>query len=220
MTEKPTAYSMSRSEFLQRLTHRYRSKEMSGPLHPLIIDAAKPFVLFPDSYSQSDVDELGLALSRARPAPPGAAPPTPEPFEIMLHCPMCRGKHVDVEEFATKPHHTHSCQNLVNGRPCGHTWRPAKEPTVGIEYIEGFLNAPPDPLEACRAGELERVKLERDAHRKAAEALWSMLDEISTMGDALKPPRTHYFHVVESIARRRYEVLHTDGYDLELPPKP
>lgn len=62
-----------------------------------------------------------------------------EPVRILLHCPLCRAKHIDVGEFATKVHHTHACQG------CGHVWRPAVEATVGVEFLPGFKNeAPPD----------------------------------------------------------------------------
>ena len=59
-----------------------------------------------------------------------------KPLEILLSCPVCYVRHVDVGEFATKPHHTHACQG------CGHVWRPAKEPTVGVQYLSGYKNAP------------------------------------------------------------------------------
>lgn len=39
-------------------------------------------------------------------------------------------------EFATKPHHTHSCQF------CGLTWRPAVVCTVGVRFLPGFRNEP------------------------------------------------------------------------------
>ncbi len=42
--------------------------------------------------------------------------------------------HVDLGEFATKPHHTHACQR------CGHVWRPAIVPTVGVQFLPGFKN--------------------------------------------------------------------------------
>jgi hypothetical protein len=61
------------------------------------------------------------------------------PIPMRLHCParlddgtMCGALHVDRGEFATKPHHTHSCQK------CGHTWRPAVVPTVGVQFLPGF----------------------------------------------------------------------------------
>ena len=59
-----------------------------------------------------------------------------EPLPILLWCPECRARHIDEGEFATKLHHTHSCQN------CGMTWRPAIIPTVGVQFLPGFKNQP------------------------------------------------------------------------------
>jgi len=56
------------------------------------------------------------------------------PVPMILHCPGCGARHIDVSEFATKIHHTHSCQT------CGLTWRPAVGPTVGVLYLPGFKN--------------------------------------------------------------------------------
>lgn len=53
---------------------------------------------------------------------------------MILHCPMCNARHLDVGEFATKLHHTHACQS------CGHCWRPAVVPTVGVQFLSGFKN--------------------------------------------------------------------------------
>lgn len=58
----------------------------------------------------------------------------PAPIPMFLTCPMCNTRHVDVGEFATKPHHTHACQC------CGLPWRPAIGPTVGVQYLPGFKN--------------------------------------------------------------------------------
>jgi hypothetical protein len=58
-----------------------------------------------------------------------------EPIPMLIWCPMCCARHIDEGEFATKPHHTHSCQS------CGLTWRPAIVPTVGVQYLPGFKNA-------------------------------------------------------------------------------
>lgn len=70
------------------------------------------------------------------------------PMPLRIHCPglvpygkpgqmvMCGALHVDEGEFETKRHHTHSCQ------ACGHTWRPAVEPTVGVRFLPGFQNTP------------------------------------------------------------------------------
>jgi hypothetical protein len=58
---------------------------------------------------------------------------------MRLPCEGCGELHVDEGEFATRPHHTHSCQH------CGLTWRPAIIPTVGVRFLPGFKNAaPPD----------------------------------------------------------------------------
>lgn len=53
---------------------------------------------------------------------------------MLLWCPICRGRHIDRGEFATKPHHTHACQE------CGHVWRPAIVATRGVQFLPGFKN--------------------------------------------------------------------------------
>lgn len=55
---------------------------------------------------------------------------------MILWCPSCHMRHVDKGEFATKPHHTHACQN------CGMVWRPAIVHTVGVTFLPGFKDAP------------------------------------------------------------------------------
>lgn len=57
-----------------------------------------------------------------------------EPIPLRLTCPECGELHIDEGEFATKPHHTHSCQK------CGLTWRPAVVHTVGVRFLPGFKN--------------------------------------------------------------------------------
>jgi len=54
--------------------------------------------------------------------------------EMLLWCPQCGERHIDEGEFATKVHHTHACQH------CGHVWRPAVAPTVGVRFLPGFKN--------------------------------------------------------------------------------
>lgn len=61
----------------------------------------------------------------------------PQPIQMLLWCPECRGRHVDVGDFATKVHHTHACQH------CGHVWRPAIVPTCGVQFLPGFRNLTP-----------------------------------------------------------------------------
>lgn len=55
-------------------------------------------------------------------------------LKILLWCPQCGKRHVDEGEFATKEHHTHACQY------CGMCWRPAIEPTCGVQFLPGFKN--------------------------------------------------------------------------------
>ncbi len=57
-----------------------------------------------------------------------------DPIPMLLTCPSCGKRHIDVGEFATKPHHTHACQH------CGMCWRPAIVPTVGVQFLPGFKN--------------------------------------------------------------------------------
>lgn len=66
--------------------------------------------------------------------PSPETPLPPEPLPIHLWCPECGTRHIDVGEFATKVHHTHACQG------CGHVWRPAIFPTVGVQFLPGFKN--------------------------------------------------------------------------------
>ena len=56
------------------------------------------------------------------------------PIPIRLNCPACGEIHIDEGEFATKPHHTHACQE------CGAVWRPAVVCTVGVKFLPGFKN--------------------------------------------------------------------------------
>ena len=54
------------------------------------------------------------------------------PVPMLLWCPMCCERHVDKGRFETHPHYTHACQS------CGHVWRPAIVPTVGVQFLPGF----------------------------------------------------------------------------------
>lgn len=65
------------------------------------------------------------------------------PVPMLLNCPgilengnVCGARHIDRGEFATRVHHTHACQR------CGHVWRPAVVPTVGVEFLPGYKNEP------------------------------------------------------------------------------
>lgn len=74
-----------------------------------------------------------------------ASPPAPE--RRPLNCPECGKPHVDRDEWATKPHHTHLCEH------CGHEWR--VEPyAFGIEPVPV-----PAASDRERAGAFLKTKL-------------------------------------------------------------
>jgi rubredoxin len=68
-----------------------------------------------------------------------------EPIPMLLWCPCCGARHIDRAEFATKVHHTHACQE------CGHVWRPAIVPTLGVQFLPGFRNEDPEPADPVGA---------------------------------------------------------------------
>lgn len=53
---------------------------------------------------------------------------------MILTCPSCCARHIDEQEFADVPHHTHACQE------CGMVWRPAKVNTHGVQFLPGYKN--------------------------------------------------------------------------------
>lgn len=53
---------------------------------------------------------------------------------MILFCPNGH-RHIDEQEFAEVPHHTHACQD------CGIVWRPAKVNTHGVRFLPGYKNA-------------------------------------------------------------------------------
>lgn len=53
---------------------------------------------------------------------------------MRLVCEACGRLHIDEGEWATRPHHTHTCQY----EDCGLTWRPAIVHTVGVRFLPGF----------------------------------------------------------------------------------
>jgi hypothetical protein len=64
----------------------------------------------------------------------GIEEPETKPVPMIMHCPDCHQRHIDEGVWATKAHHTHSCQS------CGVTWRPAVVDTVGVQFLPGFKN--------------------------------------------------------------------------------
>jgi transposase-like protein len=55
-----------------------------------------------------------------------------QPIPMLIHCPLCGKRHIDLGPFATEPHSSHACQH------CGHVWKPALEPTVGVQFLPGY----------------------------------------------------------------------------------
>jgi hypothetical protein len=74
------------------------------------------------------------AMSAARERIINPPPRDPPPIPMLLSCPACHARHIDEGEFVTKIHHTHACQS------CGHCWRPAIVPTIGVQFLPGFRN--------------------------------------------------------------------------------
>lgn len=58
--------------------------------------------------------------------------PVERPIPMILFCPNCHHRHIDVGVFEFKHHHTHACQH------CGFVWRPAVVYTVGVKFLPGF----------------------------------------------------------------------------------
>jgi len=101
---------------------------------------------FPSPYHVAEAARSARhdELEPADPAPPAEVAVAPIP--MFLTCPACTCRHIDEGEFATKIHHTHSCQE------CGLTWRPAVVPTVGVQFLPGFKNQTADELAEGQEG--------------------------------------------------------------------
>jgi hypothetical protein len=82
----------------------------------------------------SDKEVLAAVTELARVTLKHVAEPASEPIPMLLWCPSCGERHIDVGEFATKVHHTHACQH------CGMVWRPAVVATFGVQWLPGFKN--------------------------------------------------------------------------------
>lgn len=114
-----TLYSV-RNEILLRLVHRGHQggrSEWVAPPWGGVLHVGRILI---DSVPEEDAGKITPVLPAAAPIP------------MILHCPDCRARHVDKGAFATKVHHTHSCQS------CGLTWRPAVVATVGVQFLPGF----------------------------------------------------------------------------------
>jgi len=70
----------------------------------------------------------------------GKAQEPPNPTPMLLRCPNCNRRHIDEDEWATRPHKTHRCAS------CGHEWRPFEYATVGVAE-PGKAQEPEPPKE-------------------------------------------------------------------------
>lgn len=75
-----------------------------------------------------------------------------EPVPMLLWCPMCRTRHVDVGKYAIEAHHGHACQNPE----CGFVWRPSATPTAGVRTLPGFLNESAETFAKLSSGVVSR----------------------------------------------------------------
>lgn len=62
------------------------------------------------------------------------------PIPMLLNCPACGARHVDVGRFATEPHRVHVCQG------CGQHFQPALVPTIGVQFLPGCRDEVAEPL--------------------------------------------------------------------------
>lgn len=89
--------------------------------------------------SSSKVEGGKVEGLKGRPDPEHVVEATASPIErplppipMILWCPCCGTRHIDVGVFEHKFHHTHACQH------CGMGWRPAIVYTVGVQFLPGF----------------------------------------------------------------------------------
>ena len=107
-----------------RLRKRFRT-------HLQLVARAMKAIEWNDSCDGDDGEQSAIRACLNDYLRPGEVDPIP----MLLWCPECRARHLDVGEFATRPHHTHACQQ------CGHVWRPAIVHTVGVQFLPGFKNS-------------------------------------------------------------------------------
>lgn len=87
-----------------------------------------------ETHMYLNEQEAALMLEGLKAWRGDTSPIVTAPIPMLLWCPECGLRHIDEGEFATKLHHTHACQG------CGHVWRPAIVPTVGVRFLPGFKN--------------------------------------------------------------------------------
>lgn len=110
---------------------------------------------------------------------------------MILTCPSCGERHIDEQDFAKVPHHTHACQG------CGMVWRPAKVNTHGVRFLPGYANADKLP-----SGVAEALGPERDDDW-ARDVFWdAVLRSEYATADRRKFPDEHDLAAIEIIRTR------------------
>jgi len=82
-----------------------------------------------------------LALDAERALAEGGAA-----FRLCMFCQSCGKLHVDIGEWATRPHKTHLCVDDDSGPGCGARWKPSEYPTVGVATLQDTMYLPGDEL--------------------------------------------------------------------------
>jgi hypothetical protein len=81
-------------------------------------------------------DQVTAVETKLREAVVSDAAAEPKPVELILFCPECKARHIDLPD--SRAHRTHACQT------CGFNWAPAVVPTVGVRFLPGCKDYPTD----------------------------------------------------------------------------
>ena len=85
----------------------------------------------------TDLGSLDARWLNRYDALPAAPVQADVPIPMLLDCPICGQNHIDEGVWVAKPHKTHLCAG------CGHEWRPANVPTVGVYALEPAAGGQP-----------------------------------------------------------------------------
>lgn len=139
-------------------------------------------------------EEEGYAKGLAAARDPQQAPPVP----MLLFCPKCRVQHVDAVEgdaWTNPPHRSHLCH------ACGHIWRPADLPTVGIAELatKGTNDGSANPLFAVTD---ESMRL---------PSRYQFGDEVRVRGERGTVRAVSFLLLEDGVAKVAYDVLTRHG---------
>lgn len=109
--------------------------------------------------NEYEVDHLARLLREANNTIDQYRADKVKPIPMLLYCPHCNARHIDINKFATHPHHTHACQS------CGMVWRPAVVHTVGVQFLPGFKDDEVEVLGCTCVPRGPHCPACREAHR-------------------------------------------------------